>query len=294
MKNKKILVTGAAGFIGSNLCERLVADNEVVGIDNYFTGSKDNHIVGVKYIESDVKYIDKCLEEIKFKPDVIYHLGEYSRVEQSYEDVGTVLDFNMDGIKAVLEYVRKNGCKLIYAGSSTKFSDIGKDGSPYAWTKATNTELVQNYGKWYNIDYAITYFYNVYGPREIKDGKYSTLIAKFSELYKENKELTIVLPGKQKRNFTHIDDTVDALVLIGEFGKGDEYGIGSDEAFSILDVANMFYSDKTKIEFLPERPGNRMTASVVTDKTRALGWEPIRNLRDYISNIKEKYATNAK
>ena len=287
LKNRKIVITGAAGFIGGNLCERLVKDNEIIGIDNYFTGSKNNHIDGVTYIESNAENIENVLAELNFKPDIVYHLGEYSRVEQSYDDVGTVLEYNTKGIVNILEYIRKTKCKLIYAGSSTKYSDIGKDGSPYAWTKATNTELVKNYGKWYNIDYAITYFYNVYGPREISDGKYSTLIAKFAKAMKEGSALTVVRPGTQKRNFTHISDTVNALVLIGENGAGDEYGIGSPEAFSVQEVAEMFNPEKNKIIYLNERKGNRMSAEVVTDKTRELGWEPKKNLKDYISELRD-------
>lgn len=287
MKDKKILVTGGAGFIGSNLCERLVKDNEVLSIDNYFTGSKDNHISGVTYIDSDAENIEEILKDLKFKPDIIYHLGEYSRVEQSYDDVNKVLNYNTKGIVNILEYVRKNKCKLIYAGSSTKYSDIGKNGSPYAWTKATNTELVKNYGEWYNIDYAITYFYNVYGKREIRTGSYATLIAKFCNSFDENKNLTIVSPGTQKRNFTHVDDTVDALILIGEFGRGDEYGIGASEAYNIIEVAEMFYSDNSKIEMLPERKGNRMSAEVITTKTEELGWKQQRFLKDYIRSYCE-------
>ena len=91
---------------------------------------------------------------------MVYHLGEYSRVEQSFDDIEKVWKFNKDGIFAVLEFVRKAGCKILYAGSSTKFGDggLGRSASPYAWTKATNTELVMNYGNWFNVPYAITTF----------------------------------------------------------------------------------------------------------------------------------------
>lgn len=284
MKKKKILVTGGAGFVGSHLCERLAnnENNEVYSLDNYFTGSEDNHVPNVTYIRGDTVNIAKL---INFVPDMVYHLGEYSRVEQSFDDIETVWRYNKDGIFAVLEFVRKAGCKILYAGSSTKFGDggLGRSASPYAWTKATNTELVMNYGAWFNVPYAITYFYNVYGKREISSGKYATLIAMFTEKMRNDQPLTIVSPGTQKRNFTHIDDIIDGLVLVGENGYGDEFGIGSPESFSILEVAEIFDG---KVEMLPERKGNRMTADVVTDKTQALGWSPTRTLADYIKNLK--------
>ena len=281
---KKILVTGGAGFVGSHLCERLSKNSnyEVYSLDNYFTGSELNHVPNVTYIKGNTKDIEKL---VTFTPDMLYHLGEYSRVEQSFDDIQKVWEYNKDGIFAVLEFVRKAGCKILYAGSSTKFGDggFGRSASPYAWTKATNTELVMNYGSWFNVPYAITYFYNVYGPREIQTGKYATLIALFKEKMKNSENLTIVSPGTQKRNFTHIDDIIDGLILVGENGYGDEFGMGSDESFSILEVAQMYGG---KIEMLPERRGNRMTAEVISEKIKALGWIPKRKLEDYINECK--------
>ena len=281
---KKILVTGGAGFVGSHLCERLAQNenNEVYSLDNYFTGSKANHVANVTYIEGLTANIS---ELITFTPDMVYHLGEYSRVEQSFDDIEKVWKFNKDGIFAVLEFVRQAGCKILYAGSSTKFGDggLGRSASPYAWTKATNTELVMNYGNWFNVPYAITYFYNVYGPREIQTGKYATLIALFKEKMKNGEPLTIVSPGNQKRNFTHIDDIINGLILVGENGYGDEFGIGSPEAYSIKEIAEMFGG---KIEMLPERKGNRMTADVMTAKTEALGWKPTRTIGKYIEEMR--------
>ncbi|MDD3769167.1 MAG: NAD-dependent epimerase/dehydratase family protein [Sulfuricurvum sp.] len=283
---KKILVTGGAGFVGSHLCERLALDpnNDVYSLDNYFTGSVDNHVANVTYIKGDTSDI---AELVTFTPDMVYHLGEYSRVEQSFDDIEKVWKYNKDGIFAVLEFVRCAGCKILYAGSSTKFGDggMGRSASPYAWTKATNTELVMNYGDWFNVPYAITYFYNVYGPREIQTGKYATLIALFKEKMKKNEPLTVVAPGTQKRNFTHIDDIIDGLVLVGERGYGDEFGIGSPEAYSVLEIAQMYGGE---IVMLPERKGNRMTADVMTAKTEALGWSPKRKIQDYIEEQKVK------
>lgn len=284
MLKKKILVTGGAGFIGSHLCERLSkkTEIEVFSLDNYFTGSKKNHVPNVTYINGNTSEISSL---VNFKPDLVYHLGEYSRVEQSFEDVATVMQFNQIGTLAVLEFVRKSGCKILYAGSSTKFGDNGlsRSSSPYSWSKASNTELVKNYGAWFNISYAITYFYNVYGGREISDGKYATLIALWAEKMRNNKSLTVVSPGNQKRNFTHIDDIINGLILVGDTGHGDEFGIGSPESYSIKELAEIYGGT---IEMIPKRSGNRMSADVIDKKTRALGWEPKYKLVNYIDNLR--------
>jgi UDP-glucose 4-epimerase len=276
-----VLVTGGAGFVGSHLCERLVSMGcSVTSLDNYYTGSTENHVESVRYVEANTMDISDVLSNERF--DTIFHLGEYSRVEQSFLDIDTVWEYNIHGTREVLNYALRYNSKLIYAGSSTKFahSDDYVE-SPYAWTKRTNTELIKNYGLWYSLNYAITYFYNVYGPREIKEGKYATLIAKYKNLKSRNEPLPIVLPGTQRRNFTHVDDIVDGLILVGLNGSGDEYGIGSDESFSIIEVAEMFDS---QITFLEPRLGNRMSGDVITDKTKSLGWYPKRKLVNWIHN----------
>ncbi len=284
MNRKKIaLVTGGAGFIGSHLCERLKKEGyRVISLDNYFTGSKNNHISGVEYVEGHTKNIE---DHITVCPDIVYHLGEYARVEQSFEDIEKVWDFNKYGTFAVLEFCRRNDCKIVYAGSSTKFGDdgLGRDQSPYAWVKATNTELVKNYASWFGIRYAITYFYNVYGPREISNGPYATVIGIFKEEYKNRQPITVVSPGTQKRNFTHVNDIVEGLFLVGEKGRGDGYGIGSDTAYTIREVAELFGGE---IVMLPERKGNRNTSPVESGKTKALGWHARRSLKDDIYEFK--------
>tara|TARA_B100001059_G_C17775045_1_gene550743 strand:+ start:579 stop:1442 length:864 start_codon:yes stop_codon:yes gene_type:complete len=283
LENKKILVTGGAGFVGSNLCKALILlkNTKVYSLDNYFTGKVENHTEGVRYIKGETLFINDL---INFKPDIIFHLGEYSRVEQSFDDIEMVWKFNTQGTFAVLEFVRKTGAKLIYAGSSTKFGDkgIGSNASPYGWTKSSNTQLVKNYGTWFNIDYAITYFYNVYGKNEISDGKYATLIALYARKIKKNEVLPVVSPGIQERNFTHIDDIVSGLVMVAKNGNGDGYGIGSKESYTILEIAKMF---KGKIEMLPERNGNRMTADLVSEKTKALGWKAKHSVKKYITKL---------
>ena len=283
MDKKRILVTGGAGFVGSNLIEQLVKDqgNEVYSLDNYSTGSKNNHIKGATYIEGDTRDIVKL---VKVKPDLVFHLGEYARVEKSFEDIEMVWRSNKDGTFAVLEFCRVLGAKIVYAGSSTKFGDggLGRDQSPYAWAKASNTELVKNYGVWFGLKYAITYFYNVYGPRELGN-KFGTVIEIFRQQRLKDEPLKVVSPGTQTRIFTHVDDIVRGLLLAGEKGIGDGFGLGAEEKYSILDIAKMFGG---KIEMLPERAGNRMHASIDLLRSRnELGWKAEKSVKKYIGDF---------
>lgn len=280
-KKKTVLVTGGAGFIGSRLCARLIeSGHRVISLDNYFAGRKENHIEGVEYREGHTKDIAQHIPE---SPDVIFHLGEYSRVEQSVLEPDVVHDLNTLGTQGVLEFWQKHKMKLVYAGSSTKFGDGGKtrDASPYARTKAENSELVKKMGDEQHLPYAITYFYNVYGPGE-RTGVYGTLIENFKQQYLRGVPLTVTLPGTQVRNFTHVDDIVDGLILVGEGGAGDEFGLGNDKQFSILEVAKLF---GTEVLMLPERRGNRMQSGLDTTKTRALGWVTMRSLNEYLEDF---------
>lgn len=285
-ENKSIMVIGGAGFIGSHLCDALTKYkvSEIISIDDYSTGCRENHIDGVNYIKAST--VDFCFD-FSTKIDFVFHLGEYSRVEQSFADYDAVWQKNIIGTKRVIDFCAKSGSKLIYAGSSTKFGDNGqtKMSSPYAWTKYINTELIQNYARWFGIDFAIVYFYNAYGPREIQTGDYATLIAKFSHQYKNGEPLTVVKPGTQRRNFTHVSDIISGLTLVAAAGYGDGYGIGVAQDYSILEVANMFGGPTT---YLPERQGNRMSAGVMTQKTRELGWEPVNDLSAYIKRFVEE------
>lgn len=278
---KTIVVTGGAGFIGSRLCERLIEEgHQVISIDNYFTGSKDNHIEGVEYREGHTKDIASLVPET---PDIIYHLGEYSRVEISFKEPSLVWDLNIAGTFGVLEFWRARKSKLVYAGSSTKFADggMGRDQSPYAFTKASNTELARNYGEWYSLPFAIAYFYNVYGPRE-REGQYGTLIEIFKQKFLRGEQLGVNAPGTQRRIFTHVDDIVNGLMLVGEKGNGDEFGLGAEESYSVLEIAQLFGGEVT---MRPEVPGNRMTAKIDTTKSHALGWSARHKVSDYIEEI---------
>ncbi len=287
MGKKLVVVTGGAGFVGSHLCERLVRDGyKVISLDNYFAGSKANHVEGVEYREGHTKDIETLIPEI---PSIIYHLGEYSRVAASLKEPEVVFDLNMTGTFAVLEYWREKKCKLVYAGSSTKGVGaredgvVGRDLAPYTWMKAANTELVANYARWYELQYAIVYFYNVYGPRERTIEEYGTVIETWRQSVQKGEALLVRKPGTQERAFTHVLDTIDGIVLVGERGEGDNFGIGSDETFSLLQVAEMFGG---KIEMYESTKTTRHTAEVDSTKTRALGWEPRHHLSEYIAETK--------
>lgn len=286
---KTTVVTGGAGFIGSHLCERLLRDgHRVISLDNYFTGSKDNHVEGVEYREGHTKDIAAHVSET---PDIIYHMGEYSRVLRSLDEPKTVWDLNMVGTFGVLEFWRKKKCKFVYAGSSTKTAPIradgveGRDLAPYTWGKAANCELVKNYGRWYGLSYAVTYFYNVYGPRERPAEEYGTLIETFRQNYLHGRPHKIASPGTQTRAFTHVDDTVSAIVLVGEKGEGDDYCISAAETLSLLDVAKMFGGD---IEMTPQTSSTRSSGAEDTSKVEALGWKQTQKLFDYIDRVKNE------
>ncbi|MFT7507246.1 MAG: UDP-glucose 4-epimerase [Acidimicrobiales bacterium] len=288
---KTVLVTGGAGFVGSHLCERLVKEgHNVISLDNYFTGSPDNHVDGVEYRTGHTKDIAALIPE---KIDSIYHLGEYSRVAPSLEEPEVVWDLNIIGTLAVLEYWRACGCKLIYIGSSTKFAIqrddqvSGKDRAPYSWAKAMNTELVHNYGRWYDLSYSIAYFYNVYGPRERSgqfDGAYGTIVETFRQCYLSGTHCTINGTGEQTRAFTHVQDTIDALIFIEEKGEKEEYAICAKEVYSLLELAEMF---GLEVEFAPSTKSSRSSDADDTTHLQQLGWQQKQTLKQYIESCKK-------
>ncbi len=289
-EKETVLVTGGAGLIGTHLVKLLLDKGyRVVSLDNYFIGSKDNHVAGVEYIEGHTKDIEQLLGHEN--PKLIIHLGEYSRVEQSFDDIELVWQSNVHGTHCVFEFWRKRGCKLVYAGSSTKFADggLGRDQSPYAWMKASNTELARNYGNWFKLPYAITYFYNAYGAQELATGPYASVIGRFKTQYFNGEPITVRAPGTQKRNFTFAGDIARGVMMVGEGGQGDDYGLGSHESHTILEIAQMFGGEITMLE---ERPGNRMDS--ICDTSRAeneFGWKTEQTVEGYIEQLKQQHLT---
>jgi UDP-glucose 4-epimerase len=281
---KIILVTGGAGHVGSHVIELLVQDpnNQVISLDNYFNGSTKNHIAGAEYRKGHTKNIDKLIPET---PDIVYHLGEYARITPSLNNIEKVYDMNIVGTFAVVEFCRKrNVSKLVYSASSTKFAieGDGRHQNPYSFSKATNVDLINDYGRWYNLPYAICYFFNAFGPREKGIGEYATLIAKFEQQYLKGEPLTIVKPGTQKRNFTYVKDLARGIILVGEKGNGDGYLLNNTKKFSIIEIAKAFGGP---IKYIDGYPGRMESAESPSKAREELGWDTTVDILDYIKEF---------
>ena len=262
---KIIVITGGAGFIGSSLIEYFIKNTKfkIISIDNYSSGKVSNHIKNkrIKYINSNTKYVKKCLSNYKNKIHSLFHFGEFARIYQSFSLMNECVDSNSIGTHEVFNFCLKNKIKLIYSATSASLGNDGKDKnlSPYAFTKSKNLEILENFKKWFNFKYEIIYFYNVYGPRQISKGKMATVIGIFEDQFKKNKPLTVVKPGSQSRRFTHIDDTIKVCFEAWVKNKCRHYSISNKESYTILEVAKMFGKN---IKFLKSRDGERYASAL--------------------------------
>ena len=266
MKNI-IIVTGGAGFVGSNLIKYFVKKTrfKIISIDNYSSGFKSNHIKNKKiiYLNCNTKNISKTLKPLKNKINSIFHFGEFSRIFQSFKKFDKCFDSNSVGSKAVFKFCLENKIKLIYSATSASLGKSGNDKnlSPYAFTKAKNLELLENLNKWFNLKYEIIYFYNVYGKNHIRTGDMATVIGIFEKQFEDKKPLTVVRPGSQTRRFTHIDDTILTCYEAWKKNRCQHYSISNKKAYSIIQVAKMF---NTKIRFLSPRRGERFASALTS------------------------------
>ena len=284
----KILVTGGAGFVGANLVKRLVTNgHEVVVLDDYSTGTKSNHVKGATYYEDDVKWISSWFsftEDI----DLIYHLAGLSRIQPSFENPSETFDVNTLGTQRVLDFARKKGIKVIYAGSSSKHHDPYQ--SPYAACKYLGEELCKLYKKTYGMSIEICRFYNVYGPHEVIDGDWAAVIGIWRRQIRDNQPITIVGDGEQKRDFTHVHDIVDALLKLNAHDTKptfDAWELGTGTNYSINQVADMFekYSG-CKRKYIPNQQGNyKETLRESDEAIEFLDWEPQDRLEEYIKSL---------
>ena len=291
MKNI-IIVTGGAGFVGTNLISFLLKNSKykILSVDNYSSGSKRNHIKDkrIKYIEGNTKDISKILNSKKKKINAIFHFGEFSRIYQSFLNMGECIDSNTVGSHAIFNFCLNNKIKLIYSATSASLGNKGrdKDLSPYAFTKSINLELLENLKKWFKMKYEIIYFYNVYGPNQISKGKMATVIGIFEEAYKNKKPLTVVKPGTQSRRFTHIQDTVKICFDAWKKNRCRHYSISSKNNYTILEVAKLFGS---KIKILSARDGERYASALTSMNLSNKVYKIFGRieLKNYIQNFKK-------
>ena len=288
MSTKKIVITGGAGFVGTNLIKYFLEKTKlnIISIDNYSSSSKRNHIKSsrVRYIKAHTKNISTVLNPKKIHS--IFHFGEFARIYQSFLQMDKCIESNSIGTNAVINFCLKNKIKLIYSATSASLGNKGKDKdlSPYAFTKAKNLELLENMKKWFNFKYEIIYFYNVYGPNQIGKGNMATVIGIFEDFYKRKRPLPVVRPETQSRRFTHIDDTVKICFMAWKKNLCRHYSISHRESFSIIKVAKMF---KRKIKYLPRRAGERYASALTNMNLSNKVYKHFGKikLRDYIKDF---------
>ena len=289
VKKNKIIITGGAGFIGTNLIKLFLKKTnfKIISIDDYSSGTKLNHIKNhrIKYIRGKTSNIEKLIKNPR-EIISIFHFGEFARIYQSFLKMNQCIDSNSVGSNAVFNFCLKNKIKLIYSATSASLGNKGNDKnlSPYAFSKSKNLEILENLKKWFNFKYEVIYFYNVYGPHQICQGQMSTVIGIFEYFYKKRKPLPIVKPGSQSRRFTHVDDTVNICYLAWKKNLCRHYSVSSKKSYSILQVAKMF---KSKIKYLPKRPGERYVSALINKNLSNKMYKHFGkiNLKNYIEEF---------
>ena len=289
MKNI-IIVTGGAGFIGSNLIKSLLKKTSkiIISLDNYSSGNKQNHIKDrrVKYIKEETINISKNLDSVKNKIHSIFHFGEFARIYQSFKKFDECFKSNSIGSHAVFKFCLNNNIKLVYSATSASLGNNGNDKnlSPYAFTKAKNLELLENLRKWFSFKFEVIYFYNVYGPNQIKVGDMATVVGIFEDQYKKNKPLTVVKPGTQSRRFTHIDDTINTCIEAWRKNKCTHYSISHKKSYSIKGLAGLF---KTKVVYVKPRAGERYASALtkISQNNHIIQKYGKINLKDYVTSF---------
>jgi len=285
-----LVVTGGAGFIGSNLISELLKYKKfkILSIDNYSSGLFKNHInnARVKYLKGNVKNIEIILKSYVGKIHSIFHFGEFARIYQSFKKVNECFNSNIEGSSNVFNFALKSKIRLVYSATSASLGNKGNDMnlSPYAFSKAKNLELLENLKKWFNFRYEVIYFYNVYGEKQICKGDMATVVGIFEDHFKKKKKLPVVKPGTQVRRFTHVNDTVKACIFAWKKNKCKHYSIASEQSYSIMELAKLF---RSKVRYLPKRAGERY-ASALTKmnlNNKIVRLSAKIKLKDYVNNF---------
>jgi UDP-glucose 4-epimerase len=285
-----IIVTGGAGFIGSNLIEVLLKYKkyQIVSIDNYSSGSINNHIRNkrVRYIKGHINNSEKLLKKYKKKIHTIFHFGEFSRIFQSFKKIKECFSSNIQGSASLFNFALENKIKIIYSATSASLGNKGKDMnlSPYAFSKSKNLELLDNLKKWFNFRYEVIYFYNVYGEKQICKGDMATVVGVFEDHFRKSKKLPVVRPGTQVRRFTHVYDTVKACIFAWKKNKCKHYSVASNQSYSIIKLAKLF---KSKIRYLPKREGERFVSTLtkINLNNKIIRLSAKIRLKNYVNNF---------
>jgi len=276
-----ILVTGGAGFIGTNLIKKLLLKgHKVVSIDNYHTGTKNNHQSEVTYIESDITTFDYSqLPDI----DIVFHLAALARIQPSFDNPVECFNVNSFGTLVLVKYASDNNIPLVYAGTSSKHG--GKFKNPYTFSKDIGEDVVTLFQKHYGLQASIARFYNVYGPYQLCDGPYCTVIGTWLKALQEGKPLLITGTGEQRRDFTHVNDIVDALYLIYEKNAyGYEFELGRGKSNSLNELIQIIKPPAHS--YISARPGEtQITVNIDTTAQEVLGWRPNIDIEDYLKTF---------
>lgn len=275
----RIIVTGGAGFVGTNLCKKLVElGHEVTSIDNYSTGKKENHVEGVRYENFDIRNVYDYKWVYNEHPDVIFHMAAIARIQPSFEQPKKYFTTNANGTLEIVDYCAKNNVPLIYAGSSSHHS--GKFKNPYTFSKDVGEEIVKLYQEHYNLKASIVRFYNVYGPYQLTEGGYTTLIGRWLNNIEKGIDCEIYGDGNQRRDFTHVDDIIDALIRIQkQQAYNNNFELGRGRNHSVNEIAEMLNIIPV---YKPSKPGEaRNTLNTDTLAKDILGWDPQIDLEDY-------------
>ena len=285
-----LVITGGAGFIGSNLISELLKFKKfkIISLDNYSSGLTKNHIKNkrVKYLKGNTKNAQILLKSYTGKIHSIFHFGEFARIYQSFKKINECFASNIEGSSNIINFALKNKIRLIYSATSACLGNKGSDMnlSPYAFSKAKNLELLENLKRWFNFRYEVIYFYNVYGERQICKGDMATVVGIFEDHFKKKKAMPVVRPGSQVRRFTNVHDTVKACIFAWKKNKCKHYSIASNQSYSIIELAKLF---KSKIRYLPKRPGERFASALIKMNlsNKIIRLSAKIRLKDYVSNF---------